>query len=57
MAADPRRRRAAIIGTGLIGQAWAIVFARQGWQVRLWGKRGGLLPGAGVVHTVVAARG
>lgn len=33
MAADPRRRRAAIIGTGLIGQAWAIVFARQGWQV------------------------
>nr|WP_313658166.1 3-hydroxyacyl-CoA dehydrogenase [Achromobacter ruhlandii] len=36
MAADPRRRRAAIIGTGLIGQAWAIVFARQGWQVRLY---------------------
>ena len=28
-------RRAAIIGTGLIGQGWAIVFARMGWEVRL----------------------
>ncbi len=27
---------AAIIGTGLIGQGWAIVFARGGWQVRLY---------------------
>lgn len=27
---------AAIIGTGLIGQGWAIVFARAGWQVRLF---------------------
>ncbi len=26
----------AIVGTGLIGQAWAIVFARAGRQVRLW---------------------
>src|SRR3546814_17099114 len=26
----------AIIGAGLIGQAWAIVFARQGCQVRVW---------------------
>ncbi|HEU0228970.1 MAG TPA: 3-hydroxyacyl-CoA dehydrogenase [Burkholderiaceae bacterium] len=26
----------AIIGSGLIGQAWAIVFARAGCQVRLW---------------------
>jgi 3-hydroxyacyl-CoA dehydrogenase len=26
----------AVIGTGLIGQAWAIVFARAGHQVRLW---------------------
>ncbi|OWT60174.1 3-hydroxyacyl-CoA dehydrogenase [Candidimonas nitroreducens] len=26
----------AIIGTGLIGQAWAIVFARGGCNVRLW---------------------
>ncbi|CAM5193387.1 3-hydroxyacyl-CoA dehydrogenase OS=Castellaniella defragrans OX=75697 GN=HNR28_000937 PE=3 SV=1 [Castellaniella defragrans] len=26
----------AVIGTGLIGQAWAIVFARAGYGVRLW---------------------
>lgn len=33
--AQPVAHTAAIIGTGLIGQGWAIVFARQGWQVRL----------------------
>ena len=27
---------AAIIGAGLIGRAWARVFARAGWQVRLY---------------------
>jgi len=27
---------AAIVGSGLIGRAWAIVFARAGWDVRLW---------------------
>jgi len=27
---------AAIVGTGLIGQAWANVFARAGWDVNLW---------------------
>ncbi|MGE0312607.1 MAG: 3-hydroxyacyl-CoA dehydrogenase [Lautropia sp.] len=26
----------AIIGCGLIGRAWANVFARSGWQVRVW---------------------
>ncbi len=26
----------AIVGTGLIGRAWANVFARAGWDVRLW---------------------
>ena len=26
----------AIVGTGLVGRAWAIAFARAGWQVRLW---------------------
>ena len=26
----------AIIGSGLIGRAWAIAFARAGWRVRLW---------------------
>ncbi|MGY6271986.1 3-hydroxyacyl-CoA dehydrogenase [Achromobacter denitrificans] len=34
-AAEPARC-AAIIGTGLIGQGWAIVFARMGWNVRLY---------------------
>lgn len=28
--------RTAVIGTGLIGQAWAIVFARGGLDVKLW---------------------
>ena len=28
--------RIAVIGTGLIGQAWAIVFARGKHEVRLW---------------------
>jgi L-gulonate 3-dehydrogenase len=27
---------AAIIGGGLIGRAWAMVFARAGWRVRLY---------------------
>ncbi len=26
----------AIVGTGLIGRGWAVVFARSGWRVRLW---------------------
>ena len=26
----------AVVGTGLIGQAWAIVFARGGHEVRMW---------------------
>jgi L-gulonate 3-dehydrogenase len=29
-------QRVAIIGTGLIGRAWANVFARAGWQVAMW---------------------
>lgn len=49
MAADPRRRHAAIIGTGLIGQAWAIVFARQGWQVRLYDVDAAMLAEAGAL--------
>lgn len=49
MAADPQRRRAAIIGTGLIGQAWAIVFARQGWQVRLYDVNAAMLAEAGAL--------
>lgn len=49
MAADPRRRHVAIIGTGLIGQAWAIVFARQGWQVRLYDVNAAMLAEAGAL--------
>ena len=26
---------AAIVGAGLIGRSWAVVFARAGWTVRL----------------------
>ena len=30
------RTQVAIIGAGLIGRSWAIVFARSGFQVKLW---------------------
>src|SRR6202521_940577 len=30
------KTNAAMIGGGLIGRAWAMVFARAGWQVRLF---------------------
>lgn len=29
-------RKAAIVGAGLIGRAWAVVFARAGWDVAVW---------------------
>ena len=29
-------RRVAIIGSGLIGRAWAMVFARAGWDAALY---------------------
>jgi 3-hydroxyacyl-CoA dehydrogenase len=28
--------RVSIVGTGLVGRAWAMVFARSGWEARLW---------------------
>ena len=28
--------RVAIIGTGFIGRAWVISFARAGWNISLW---------------------
>src|SRR5918997_5365952 len=31
-----QQRRVAIVGTGLVGRAWAIAFARAGWEVALW---------------------
>lgn len=33
---SPQARRIAIIGGGLIGRAWALVFARAGCEVKLW---------------------
>ena len=35
---------AAIIGAGLIGRGWSMVFARAGWQVRLYDLSGAALP-------------
>ena len=43
-AASPRI--AAIVGAGLIGQAWAIVFARAGWRVQLHDANAACLPEA-----------
>ena len=33
---EVEKKIAAIIGAGLIGRAWAVVFARAGWTVRLF---------------------
>ena len=33
---DVEKKNVAIVGAGLIGRAWAVVFARAGWQVRLF---------------------
>jgi L-gulonate 3-dehydrogenase len=33
---ENQTRTVAIIGAGLIGRSWANVFARAGWQVRVW---------------------
>src|SRR6187399_3340036 len=40
--------RVAIIGSGLIGRSWAMVFARAGWDVALWD------PVDGVAETALA---
>ena len=37
--------RVAIVGSGFIGRAWAIAFARAGWEVRLWDPAGGAVEG------------
>lgn len=39
-------KRIAIIGAGLIGQSWAIVFARAGYEVRMWDGNPQVLPTA-----------
>ncbi len=39
-------RTVAVVGAGLIGRAWAVVFARAGWQVRLTDPHGPTLEAA-----------
>jgi L-gulonate 3-dehydrogenase len=39
-------RRVAIVGAGLIGRSWAIVFARAGWTVSLYDPADGVAAGA-----------
>lgn len=39
-------KNAAIVGAGLIGRAWANVFARAGWSVRVWDPDAGQRAGA-----------
>jgi 3-hydroxyacyl-CoA dehydrogenase len=51
----------AIIGAGFIGRAWAIAFARAGWQVRLWDKQAGAVgqcldTAAGLIGDLAAQR-
>ena len=36
--------RIAVIGAGLIGRSWAIVFARAGWEVALHDAASGTQP-------------
>lgn len=38
--------KVAIVGAGLIGRAWAIVFARSGWNVAVWDGVAGVADGA-----------
>ena len=38
--------RVGIAGAGLIGRAWAMVFARAGWEVRLWDPADGVASAA-----------
>ncbi len=45
-------KRAAIIGTGLIGRGWAVVFARAGWRVCLWDRDA---QAADIARTAIAA--
>ena len=43
---ETRNRQVAIVGAGLIGRAWATIFARAGWNVRLTDPHGPTLKGA-----------
>jgi 3-hydroxyacyl-CoA dehydrogenase len=41
-----RDKTVAVVGTGLIGRAWAAIFARAGWNVRLTDPHGPTLEAA-----------
>jgi 3-hydroxyacyl-CoA dehydrogenase len=43
---NKNERRVAIVGAGLIGRAWAAIFARAGWNVRLTDPHAGTLAAA-----------
>lgn len=43
---DNSERKVAIVGVGLIGRAWAVIFARAGWSVRLTDPHGPALAAA-----------
>ncbi len=43
---DHRIDAVAIVGAGLVGRAWAVVFSRAGWQVRLTDPNGPVLDAA-----------
>lgn len=47
--------KVAIIGCGLIGRAWSIVFARAGYEVRLWDHDPAVLAGATEALATVCA--
>lgn len=49
---DEANKVAGIVGAGLIGRSWANVFARAGWQVRVWDP---LAAQRDVAHAQVAA--
>ena len=51
-------RNVAIVGTGLIGRAWAAIFARAGWNVRLTDPHGQTLKAApGLIRDELHAPG
>src|SRR5438876_7919824 len=43
---EPMNKTAAMIGAGLIGRSWAMVFARAGWTVQLYDSDPGQLTDA-----------
>ena len=46
MSSGESMKRIAVVGAGLIGQSWAIVFARAGYKVRMWDGNAQVLPSA-----------